>query len=79
MHFMISNDRFIQNHRKKGTKMTTNIIAFQKDIESTELFRARREKRRERRRRQIDAFFRSVNDQSADKMIFLFNQDMNIA
>ena len=46
---------------------------------SDELLRLRREQRRERRRRQINAFYKSIGAQNADKVIFLFEPDMNIA
>ena len=48
-------------------------------IESAELLKLRREKRKERRRRQLDAFYESMKAQNADKVIFLFDNDLNIA
>ncbi|MBR1532739.1 MAG: hypothetical protein IJ639_00075 [Ruminococcus sp.] len=51
----------------------------QYDMNSTELLRLRREKRRERRRQQMNAFYESMKSQSADKVIFLFDNDLNIA
>ena len=70
------------------TLITKNHIQREESIMTTytdtnnktdELLRLRREKRRERRRRQLSAFYKSVSDQNADKVIFLFDADMNIA
>ncbi len=75
MNFMIHADN-INNHKRKGIMMTIN----NRDMnESAELLKLRREKRKERRRRQLDAFYESMNAQNADKVIFLFDNDLNIA
>ena len=79
MDFMISGFDLINNHRRKVTDMTTYKMNSQNESERADLMQLRREKRRERRRRQLDAFYRSITEQSADKLIFLFDSDMNIA
>lgn len=77
MNFMISAVNTEINHKRKGTIMTTTNNQY--DMNSTELLRLRREKRRERRRQQMNAFYESMKSQSADKVIFLFDNDLNIA
>ena len=47
--------------------------------ESAALQRLRREKRRQRRQQQINEFFESMSVQNADKVIFLFDNDLDIA
>lgn len=46
---------------------------------SPEMQALRREKRRERRRRQLEAFYENMAAQNADKLILLFDSDLNIA
>ncbi len=65
--------------KRKVTTMTTQQTAKYTDAESAELLKMRREKRRERRHRQLDSFYESMKAQNADKLIFLFDTDTNIA
>ena len=57
----------------------TNDNTQRSDITPSELLKLRREKRRERRARQLQAFYRSIYSQNTDKIICLFDNDMNIA
>ena len=78
MNFMIPSFD-THHHKRKGTIMTTLFRTNQTDSNSTEMLKLRREKIRQRRRRQMNAFFDSVKAQNADKVIFLFDNDLNIA
>lgn len=80
MIFMISLiNNYYQNHRRKVTTMTNNTIIHPADMNSGQLMKLRREKRAERRRRQMNAFYENLAAQNADKIIFLFDNDLNIA
>ena len=59
--------------------MTTKTYNDSDKTDSAELMKLLREKRRERRRRQINAFYESLDAQNADKLILLFDNGMNIA
>lgn len=64
-------------HKRKVSDMTNTHM--KNNEYSDALLRLRREKQRERRRRQWDAFFENIGAQNADKVIFLFDNDLNIA
>lgn len=64
--------------KRKVTTMNTYNTA-QQTSDNAELLKMLREKRRERRRRQLSSFYKNMAAQNADKMIFLFDNDMNIA
>lgn len=79
MNFMISLiDNYHQNHRRKVTTMTNQII-YSADMNREDFLKLRREKRAERRRRQMNAFYENLAAQNSDKIIFLFDNDLNIA
>lgn len=78
MNFMISESITPKYHKRKVTTMTDTIIRHY-DTDTDELHRLRREKHRERRRRQLSAFYENMRAQNADKLIFLFDNDLNIA
>ena len=67
---------FNKFYQRKGIVMTTDKYM---DPNAAELLKLRREKHRERRRRQLEAFYESMKSQNADKVIFLFDNDLNIA
>lgn len=80
MNFMISLfDSFYQNHRKKVMTMTTDTSMYTGRSDSAKLLKLRRDKLAERRRRQMSAFCENYAAQNADKVIFLFDGDKNIA
>lgn len=67
------------NHHKRKVSTMTNDNTQRSDITPSELLELRREKRRERRARQLQAFYQSIYSQNTDKIICLFDNDMNIA
>ncbi len=69
--------KYFKNHQRKGVIMKS--LNHHYETESAELLKLRREKHKERRRRQISAFYESVASQNADRVIFLFDSDLNIA
>lgn len=77
MNSLFDNDH--QNHRRKVNTVTKQSIMNSNDLERSELMRMRRERCAERRRRQINAFFDNMSAQNADKVIMLFDGDLNIA
>ncbi len=79
MNFMIQTHDTESNHKRKGLIMTTKTYNDSGKTNSAELMKLLREKRRERRRRQINAFYESLDAQNADKLILLFDNGMNIA
>ena len=79
MNFMILSHDTESNHKRKGYIMTTKTFTDSDKTESAELMKLLREKRRERRRRQINAFYENLDAQNADKLILLFDNGMNIA
>lgn len=77
MNFMIPASFINEHHKRKGTIMTTKISRH--DMNSSELQKLLREKRKARRRQQISAFYENMKAQTSDKLIFLFDNDLNIA
>ena len=60
--------------------MTTDNMTYEPmEMSSAALLKMRREKYKERRRRQLDGFYRNLAEQNTDKIIFLFDTDLNIA
>lgn len=78
MNFMFPPINTTINHKRKGSIMTAKNM-YNNEIESAELLKLRREKRKERRRQQMSAFYDNMRAQTSDKLIFLFDNDLNIA
>lgn len=78
MNFMIPPINTNHHHKRKGFIMTAKNM-YKNETDNAQLLRLRREKRKERRRQQMSAFYDSMRAQSSDKLIFLFDNDLNIA